>query len=197
MQDWLLRLQLGLPPRAEDIEALQRALPELFTRTTRPQPDHWLWQEISRWIASAEIPRRSLYDVLTKSAKSPEQCPLPECPLRKPSAQTPRPTEERPPSGAESEVGRLFYMSLGGGHKPPLEMFLNVAKQVHSGKGSVRQLVVTDGYLFRGRTAQDQPSPTAAHFAISKFSIYSVYRSYRFWFRPMQETRARSGKMTS
>jgi hypothetical protein len=164
MHDWLLRMQLGLPPRAGDIETLHKTLPELFTRTTCPQRDHWLWQEIRRWIASADIPRRSLDDILTRSAKSPEQCPLPECPLRKPSSQRPTPSKGGPLSGAESELGRLFFMSLGGGPKPPLEMFLNVAKQVHSGKGSVRQLVITDGYLFRGRTAKDQPSPTAAHF---------------------------------
>jgi hypothetical protein len=60
MHDWLLRMQLGLPPRVEDIEALQKTLPELFTKTTRPQRDHWFSQEIRRWIASADIPRGSL-----------------------------------------------------------------------------------------------------------------------------------------
>jgi hypothetical protein len=175
MHDWLLRMQLGLPPRAVDIVALQKTLPELFTRTTRPQNDHWLWQQIRRWIASADIPRRSLDDILTRLANSPEQCPLPECPLRKPSAQSPAPSEEGPPSGAASELGRLFFMSLGGGHKPPLEMFLNVAKQVHGGKGSVRQLVVTDGYLFRGRTEKGQPSLTAAHF-LSYLKVLNLQR---------------------
>jgi hypothetical protein len=161
---WFLRMQLGLPPRAEDIQALQRALPEFFMRRTRPPHNHWLWDEINCWIASAEIPERSLYDVLTRSPRSPEQCPLPDCPLRRPSADKSDRTEEGPPSGADSQLGRLFYMSLGGGHKPPLDIFLQVAKRVHSGKGPVRRLIVTDGYLFRGRTARDKPSPTTAHF---------------------------------
>jgi hypothetical protein len=164
MDDWWLRIHLGLPPRPEDIEAVQRALPELFARRPRPPGNRGFWDEISRWIDSADIPRRSLYDIVTKSSKPPEQCPLPECPLREPSANKPDRAEERRPSGADSEISRLFFMSLGGGHKPPLDMFLDAAKQVHSNKGPVRQLVVTDGYLFRGQTARGKPSPTAAHF---------------------------------
>jgi len=72
--------------------------------------------------------------------------------------------DHRPPAGADSVHLPLYYSVLGGGAKPPLQMFLNVARRVHGGKGPIRRLTVTDGYLFASQTEHGKPSPTESQF---------------------------------
>src|SRR5262245_2482994 len=167
--NWWLRMELGLPPRKEDLIELRKAAPEIFYSRHREWKNDAFLARLVAWMRSAD--EHDLYGVIRDDAQSAEsrrdsgpqhtselECPHPECPLRRPTSDSAGGAHDKHSvPGAISEVARLHLMSLGGGAKALLNIFLNVARQVHSHKEKIIKLVITDGYLFTTTSEHGTP----------------------------------------
>jgi len=147
--DWWFRFHMGLPPRPEDLRELRRIAPELFSRhRLNRQIDRYSYPQIEHewilnWIASSE--GYSDYRIVDA-----QNCPRPRCPLKE------HPTGGNPQDKDSAEI-RIDLMSLGGGKKEPLGVFLDAVRRVHARKGAVTAFIVTDGYIFTPESEHATP----------------------------------------
>ncbi|WP_159011263.1 hypothetical protein [Bradyrhizobium sp. S69] len=143
--DWYWRFNAGLPARPEDSEAIGRFAPELFSRNfqredfsrSRRWHDDEFWSDVIRWATAGEW--RPLVTVREGS------CPEPNCPLK--LGRPPKPFARSSASAADGDVVAEL-MRVSGGFKAKINTFLDAARTVHGGKGSAKDLLVTDPYIY-------------------------------------------------
>lgn len=156
--EWYWRFHLGLPPRPEDRETLRRIAPELFDRVHRriskidEYPQQRVWrsdffrQEVQNWLAQD--------DSKPLTAVPQGSCPQLECPLRL--------------GGSPGQIlggqhvvqdGSLVLelMTVAGGWKSKKNTFLDMARKVHGGKGPIKDLLITDPFLYQDKSEEETP----------------------------------------
>lgn len=150
--DWYARFLMGLPPRPEDRADLRRIAPELFMpgHTRRPNgtqliPDFegWLWlqplsEQVRRWLATETEEVRPRVTVREGS------CPQHDCPLN-------LHTKPRRGSAGEPRSDEPFVielMTVAGGWSAKAKAFFDMTRKVHGGKGDVKDLLITDPYIY-------------------------------------------------
>lgn len=154
--DWFWRMQMGFPPRSEDHEALRRIAPELFARdrdlTSERTSDHPTWQktfrgEVKLWLGSL--------DDRIKVTVHEGTCPQRDCPLRlggkSGQANGRIYRDEAYPDGTVV----LELMTVAGGWSAKAKTFFGMARQVHNGKGPVKDLLVTDPFIYLDKSEED------------------------------------------
>jgi hypothetical protein len=156
------------------MEEIERHFPEVFYETERPSryrhseyvDKFYLWDRIREWLVRAypeEVGRyRSRAREGRREIPHPLDCTHPECPLKHDHrADSDRVSPHSPTAPAansdEISIDHIDLMAAGGGAKPPLGAFLDMTQKVHSGKGVVKRLVVTDGYLFLSNSEHGTP----------------------------------------
>jgi hypothetical protein len=157
MHDWFWRFHLGLPPRSEDRDALRRIAPELFGRddsaldernwVRRQQYAKEFRDEIRRWLATEE--GRPLVTVHEGT------CPQPDCPLK--LGGHPGPVSGgaiRSKAAVSDDSLVLELMTVAGGWTAKVNAFFDAARKVHGGKGPVKDLLVTDSYIYADKSEE-------------------------------------------
>ncbi|SDT21343.1 hypothetical protein [Bradyrhizobium canariense] len=156
--DWYWRMRMGFPPRSEDREALRRIAPELFGRdweiTVEPTSDqHPIWgrpfqREIRLWLGTLDDrPTVTVHE---------GACPQYDCPLRlgRRSGQI----MGGQTSGDDAHPGGevvLELMTVAGGWSAKAKTFFDMARKVHGGKGPVKNLLVTDPYIYSDKSEEN------------------------------------------
>jgi hypothetical protein len=146
--DWYWRFHFGLPPRPEDREDLTRIAPELFIEG-RSCPSASRWQEdtdgfraaVRQWLKTEDAP--PFVSVRVGS------CPSPDCPIKLGGgSDTPLAgSSELETSNADGNL-LLRFMTVASGWNSKASVFFEAARKIRGGKGSVKELLLTDPYLF-------------------------------------------------
>lgn len=153
--DWYWRFMMGLSPRLEDRLELQRIAPELFgpDRTDNDVPDGerdewsrglWLRRDLRRWLQTDD-PRPVI--PIRKGSCSERRCPL------RLNGSPGRAFSGRPADDEGAIVLRL--MTVAGGWKSKSSAFFDMARKVHGGKGAVKDLLLTDPYIYIDKSEED------------------------------------------
>jgi hypothetical protein len=161
--EWILRLNLGLPARPADLDAIRRSVPEILDQEWKSGHEgrefvtvllavhHFVVDDPESFAARVRDWVRGIEGAPSDSQPAPPridgECPHPECPFKPIS-------EER---SAEPLVTHLMRVGGGPDRKPPLEAFLDVVRTVHSGHGKILQVIVTDPYLLTDRSENGTP----------------------------------------
>lgn len=147
--NWLIRFQLGLPARAEDVAELRATIPEILSGDWEPNKRHiqvhallldiWPHDGFSRKV------RRWASEVCEEQAepdnKSSLHCRSETCPLRKSGTETNA-------SASESQVLNLIVAAGGPDAKPPRDSFFDLVRKVHRGLEQPREVILTDPYIY-------------------------------------------------
>ena len=147
--NWLIRFQLGLPARAEDVAELRATIPEILSGDWEPNKRHIqvysllldIWphdgfsREVRRWVSevSEEQAEPDSYSDLN--------CHLEMCPLRKSGIQTNA-------SASEPQALNLIVAAGGPDAKPPRDSFFDLVRKVHRGLDQPREVILTDPYIY-------------------------------------------------
>lgn len=162
--DLWLRFSLGYPPREEDRAVLRRVVPELFLRgenlrdgeRSRVRFVEHIREEILGWLRSGEGDR-------FVSVRA-ETCRESGCPLglgrRSHSASGEGITDQVGDGGEDGDFVTQL-MTVAGGWKTPMGVFLDTARKIHGGKGPIRALLVTDGYIYADESQNGNPGGTS------------------------------------
>lgn len=153
--DWYWRFTMGLLPRLEDRLELRRIAPELFgpevTDDDLPDGerqdwlhDQWLPREVRRWLRTDD-PRPTV-------AVRKGSCPQQGCPLRLGAS----PGQVLSGRSEEDDEGSfvLQLMTVAGGWKAKANAFFDMARKVHGGKGAIKDLLLTDPYIYVDKSAE-------------------------------------------
>lgn len=146
---WFWRMQMGLKPRQEDIDALVRIAPELCgsaleVRQVVPDimPNAGLFptpfaEEIHRWLQSSE--HRAVFS-------APAQCDRPDCPLNV-DRQYNRSIKS---VSAQDDNFVIELMTVAGGYKKQATIFYDMARKIHtsSNRGPITSLLITDPFIY-------------------------------------------------
>jgi hypothetical protein len=153
--DWFWRFRMGLPARPEDREAIRRFAPELFSRehSFRETSQQGLWdaegfrEKIRDWLATDDP--RPLVTVREGT------CGQPDCPLR--LGRYHRDAADSFNGNADGTSGEvvLELMTVAGGWSAKANAFLDAARKVHGGKGPVRDLLITDPFIYADKGEED------------------------------------------
>ncbi|MBY5773595.1 hypothetical protein V7796_03825 [Rhizobium laguerreae] len=151
--EWYWRMRMGLLPRPEDRDALRRIAPELFDlehEALQALDDERFWgpgafrQEVGDWLH-----REGYRQLVTVRDGS---CPQQDCPLR---------LGGRPgqvvggQSDGEDGAIVIELMTVAGGYKAKANTFYDMARKVHRPKGPVRDILVTDPYIYVDKSEED------------------------------------------
>jgi len=140
---WLVRFNLGLAARPEDIEEIRRSVPEILSPDIRLSPDLVIpfWpllmldqatiSKLRDWAGSSE-------SIIKHEPMLPQDCPADDCPLRTGIAST----ERRSDDGLV-----LRLMVAGGSHKAPKDEFLDLVRRVH-GRQRICEVILSDPYIY-------------------------------------------------
>lgn len=146
---FFIRFLLGLPARKVDIEEMREALPEAFEEDHQLQPKWnrkfwWLLgvtnenfgDELKFWAKSSEI------DSEAGDTNPKKSCPRQDCPLKE--------DQKFHGDNENLDVVLVSFLTAGGGPqaKPPLNMFLNLVKKTHVAMGVVKEVILTDPYIY-------------------------------------------------
>ncbi len=143
--EFLVRFFLGLPARMQDIEEVERIIPELHgldkaEARIRLRRLHYLFydfdehffKELRRWIKSSdhEIPK----------SQNIANCPKEDCPMKHGQLN----------SDSEDKIGYLQYLSAGGGpqSKSPKGMFFDLVRKSKKNMGIIKEVILTDPYIY-------------------------------------------------
>jgi hypothetical protein len=156
--DWYWRMQMGLPPRSEDREALRRIAPELHSRDRdfgqEPTDDRHLdWrrrfrEEVREWLGPSDDRPR----VIVREGT----CPQHDCPLRL-SGKSGRVIDGRSQGDDPHDNGTLVLelMTVAGGWSAKAKAFYDMARKVHGGMGPIKDLLVTDPYIYVDKSEEN------------------------------------------
>lgn len=145
--EWWYRFCLGLPARTEDLEEIRAALPEILDESWEPSeevrarpawplaPFPGLAGDVRAWLEKSEV------DDSQGHGSGPEECPAANCPK---SSQS-HGDQNSPVSG---QISYLMKAGGGPGRNPPLEDFLDLVRQVHSESDGVKEVILTDRYIY-------------------------------------------------
>jgi hypothetical protein len=143
--DSIVRFFLGLPARMQDVEEVQRIIPEFHDldryevkkRIRRIHRllfyfDEDLFEEFKSWTQSSE-------HEIPKSSK-PVNCPKEDCPMKGGQLQ----------SDSGDDFGYLQFLSAGGGpdSKPLKGMFFDLVRKSRKNMGSIKEVILTDPYIY-------------------------------------------------
>jgi hypothetical protein len=154
--EWYWRLHLGLPPRPQDRNTLRRIAPELFGNNhdvvyeSGSEFQERLWdasafrQELKRWLRTDES--RPLVTVRDGS------CPQQDCPLKL-GGQPGQALDHRTQADNGSVVVEL--MTVAGGWSVKANALYDMARKVHGGKGPIKELLVTDPFIFLDKSEEN------------------------------------------
>ncbi|RWB93273.1 MULTISPECIES: hypothetical protein [unclassified Mesorhizobium] len=155
ISEWYWRMRMGLPPRSKDREALKRMAPELFGLNSSNELEFdydfkgRFWdasafrQEVTNWLQTEED--RPLVTVRDGT------CPQQDCPLRLAG----RPGQII--SGrSDADDGSIVIqlMTVAGGWKAKADAFFDMARKVHRGKGPIKDILVTDPFIFLDKSEE-------------------------------------------
>lgn len=154
-QDWFWRFHMGLPPRSEDRDVLRRIAPELFGGDHRAsdEPQRVWWdaksfrEEVRRWLRTED--ERPLVIVHEGT------CPQPDCPLK--LGGRPGTILSSSPLGDEATNDGtvvIELMTVAGGWSAKANAFFDTARKVHSGKGPVKDLLITDPFIYADKSEE-------------------------------------------
>lgn len=156
--DWWIRFVLGLPARAEDVEAIRRTAPELLresphVRLEYPGALHHV--ELKEWIRRGFGKSGRAHDPSTFPADAPlsEVCPAEACPLRglatKPDAQEGTPNQGSKETLPETDEAFAWYARLIGNISGSLKSaFFDLVQKTHRDRGRPTKVFITDPYLY-------------------------------------------------
>lgn len=147
--DWYVRFWLGLPPRPEDRAELRRIAPELFlpgrSNDAEPFQDHqgrrWLpplREQLVRWLATEPEEAPSRVTVREGS------CPQHDCPLKLDA----KPRQVRDEESESDQPFVIELMTVAGGWSAKAKAFFDMTRKVHGGKGDIKDLLITDPYIY-------------------------------------------------
>lgn len=144
--NFLVRYFFGLPARQVDIDEIRLIIPEILDENTRLSDLRHnrlfleadcsdIERKIREWASRIKPENKE-----PKINSSSHLCPSQNCPLR----------NWQNAQGNDENIydGLIFKLIVGGGPKPPLEMFLDLVRKVHANKGQVKEVILTDPYLY-------------------------------------------------
>jgi hypothetical protein len=155
LMDWYWRFWMGLPPRVEDQLELRRIVPELFERDR--DDVHGLYGEAQERSMHSLL-RREIQDWLRTDdarrlvAVREGSCPQHDCPLR--LGNSPGQVLSGRPEDDEGSVV-LELMTVAGGWSSKAGAFFDMARKVHGGKGTIKDLLLTDPYIYLDKSEDD------------------------------------------
>jgi hypothetical protein len=154
--DWYWRMQMGLPARPEDREVLRRIAPELFGRdvgfdqgATNDQDMAWrrrFREEVREWLGPTDD--RPMVTVHEGS------CPQRDCPLRL-GGKSGQVLAGQPHTSQADGALVLELMTVAGGWSAKDKAFYDMARKVHGGKGPIKDLLVTDPYIYLDKSEEN------------------------------------------
>lgn len=154
--DWYWRMRMGLPARSEDHEALRRLAPELFGRNVEgireqiadePSVGHRIFRDdVRQWLRT----REDRPSVTVREGS----CPQTECPLG--LGRRSRHHVTQPNGVAPHGDGALVLelMTVAGGWSAKDKVFYDMARKVHGGRGPIKELLVTDPYVYADKSEE-------------------------------------------
>ncbi len=134
--EWYWRMRMGLPPRAEDRDALRRFVPELFG--TKHEALRSLDDDVQGRFWDRGAFRREVRDWLRTEDNHPlatvreGSCPQQDCPLR--LGGSPGQVISGRSSGEDGSIV-IELMTVAGGYKAKASAFYNMVRKVHRPKG--------------------------------------------------------------
>ena len=166
--DWMIRYLLGLPCRKQDREALQRAIPELFTKGISVVDFERLIEYSVFRLRSRGVHLRDWAGTDDSEGRPQPQlsstnnsCPLEHCPCKagRTLTQVGAGQDEQSRSGGSESIYQL--MTLGGNigaqaasrdrkdeKHTAISQFRGLLKKVHEkNAGSITEIILTDPYL--------------------------------------------------
>jgi len=141
----LVRFFLGLPARIQDVEEIERVIPELHD-LRKPETrkrirrihhlffdfDEDLFEELESWIKSSRDEPLRNADLIN--------CPKEDCPIRLGHSH----------SNSSGDFNHLEYLIAGGGpeSKPPKGMFFDLVSKSKKKMGIIKEVILTDPYIY-------------------------------------------------
>lgn len=162
--EWIVRFFLGLPARPAHIEEIKKALPELLSGGSLPSPTLF-----HRWFLLGVTSNADLLssdDVVSAirkwlSGAAKEQsivfapsvtCPSPACPLRS------KETNRRIQNDYGDDSFPIELMAVGGDAKGPLNLFLELMRNVHKKQHSIaKRIYLTDKFIYSDKSEDGTP----------------------------------------